>query len=68
MDVELVNDHIMALIDGKEINAPVYNMKTGYRDPPGHRFAIPDGGPINRVENKVNQLEQMHTELSTKLA
>jgi uridine kinase len=44
MDVELVNDHIMALINGETIKPPVYNMKTGFRDPSDHTFKIPEGG------------------------
>ena len=40
MDVELVNEHIDALINGKKIMTPKYNMKTGYRDGDGHPFEI----------------------------
>merc|ERR1719221_1843635 len=36
MDVELVGEHLRKIADGESIVTPVYNMKTGYRDEPGH--------------------------------
>lgn len=44
MDVPLVNAHVNALLRGETVMAPVYNMKTGYRDPPGKAFALPATG------------------------
>jgi len=44
MDIELVNEHIDAVINGKKIMTPKYNMKTGYRDGDGHPFQLPKGG------------------------
>ena len=46
MDAKLVNEHINALLAGEEIMTPVYNMKTGYRDEPGHPFKLPEGGVL----------------------
>lgn len=40
MDVELVQEHIMALTQGLEVTTPVYNMKTGYRDEPGRPLRL----------------------------
>jgi hypothetical protein len=31
MDVDLINEHLCALMAGKTINTPNYDMKTGYR-------------------------------------
>lgn len=42
MDVELVNEHLSALIRDEEVLTPVYNMKTGFRDEPGNKFKLPD--------------------------
>lgn len=60
MDVDLVNDHIMAVIRGEEIKKPVYNMKTGYRDPPGKPFKIPENGIL--VIEGIHALNPLYTE------
>ena len=41
MDAQLVNEHINALLDGKRVLTPVYNMKTGYRDGDGTPLELP---------------------------
>jgi len=41
MDTVLVNEHINALLRGEKVMAPVYNMKTGYRDGDGVPFELP---------------------------
>eukprot|EP00913_Durusdinium_trenchii_P009210 g8658.t1 len=45
MDVQLICEHLNALIVGESVMTPVYNMKTGYRDGDGHKFdALPANG------------------------
>lgn len=44
MDVALVNEHLNALICGKEVMKPNYNMKTGYRESQGEKFSVCNGG------------------------
>jgi uridine kinase len=44
MDISLVNEHISSVIKGELVNTPVYNMKSGYRDPPGKPFQLPERG------------------------
>jgi uridine kinase len=39
-DVELAQEHIMALTQGESVTPPVYNMKTGYRDEGGKAMAL----------------------------
>jgi uridine kinase len=39
-DVELAQEHIMALTQGETVTPPVYNMKTGYRDEGGKSMAM----------------------------
>merc|ERR1712151_150232 len=60
MDVELVGEHLNALVDGKSIMTPVYNMKTGYRDGPGHNFeALPENGIL--VIEGIHALNPLYT-------
>lgn len=40
MDVELVQEHILALTQGQPVTTPIYNMKTGYRDEPGKPMSL----------------------------
>jgi uridine kinase len=46
MDADLLNSHINALLEGKEVMTPVYNMKSGYRDGDGHPFKLPS--PVDK--------------------
>lgn len=46
MDLELVQEHILKLSCGETCLTPVYNMKTGYRDPPGKEMALAKGGVL----------------------
>lgn len=46
MDVELVNEHVSALMRGEPIMAPTYNMKSGLREGPGTRFELPANGIV----------------------
>jgi len=38
MDVDLVGEHLNALVRGEDVMTPVYDMKTGYRKDPGQHF------------------------------
>mmetsp|Transcript_52786 Transcript_52786/g.125653 ORF Transcript_52786/g.125653 Transcript_52786/m.125653 type:complete len:514 (-) Transcript_52786:1-1542(-) len=44
MDLVLVQKHIMALTEGEKVLTPIYNMKTGFRDPGGRELSLPQGG------------------------
>ncbi|EKX49082.1 hypothetical protein GUITHDRAFT_136260 [Guillardia theta CCMP2712] len=59
MDVELVQEHIMALTHGEtaaqqgravhrqvQVMTPIYNMKTGYREHPGKEMKLEEGGTL----------------------
>uniref|UniRef100_A0A7S4NIE0 Phosphoribulokinase/uridine kinase domain-containing protein n=1 Tax=Guillardia theta TaxID=55529 RepID=A0A7S4NIE0_GUITH len=46
MDVELVQEHIMALTHGETVMTPIYNMKTGYREHPGKEMKLEEGGTL----------------------
>eukprot|EP00747_Dinoflagellata_sp_TGD_P161774 gnl/TRDRNA2_/TRDRNA2_178661_c0_seq1.p1 gnl/TRDRNA2_/TRDRNA2_178661_c0~~gnl/TRDRNA2_/TRDRNA2_178661_c0_seq1.p1 ORF type:complete len:512 (+),score=98.24 gnl/TRDRNA2_/TRDRNA2_178661_c0_seq1:72-1607(+) len=61
MDVDLVGQHLNAIIAGKSIMTPKYNMKTGYRDEPGHQFdALPDNGIL--VIEGIHALNPLYTQ------
>eukprot|EP00928_Gymnodinium_smaydae_P054443 TRINITY_DN38207_c0_g1_i1.p1 TRINITY_DN38207_c0_g1~~TRINITY_DN38207_c0_g1_i1.p1 ORF type:complete len:500 (+),score=120.86 TRINITY_DN38207_c0_g1_i1:63-1562(+) len=61
MDVDLVGEHLNALANGESIVTPVYNMKTGYRDEPGHKFdALPDNGIL--VIEGIHALNPLYTQ------
>lgn len=61
MDVELVGEHLNALVHGKPIMTPVYNMKTGFRDEPGHNFdALPSNGIL--VIEGIHALNPLYTQ------
>ena len=61
MDVELICEHLNALIAGKSVMTPVYNMKTGYRDGDGHKFdALPPNGIL--VIEGIHALNPMYTQ------
>mmetsp|Transcript_2135 Transcript_2135/g.6796 ORF Transcript_2135/g.6796 Transcript_2135/m.6796 type:complete len:251 (-) Transcript_2135:204-956(-) len=61
MDVELVGEHINALVSGKSVLTPVYNMKTGYRDGDGVHFdALPPNGVL--VIEGIHALNPLYTQ------
>merc|ERR1712151_1004714 len=61
MDVELVGEHLNALVAGKSILTPIYNMKTGYRDGDGHHFdALPSNGIL--VIEGIHALNPLYTQ------
>lgn len=60
MDVDLVGEHLNAIVSGKSIVTPRYNMKTGYRDEPGHPFdALPENGIL--VIEGIHALNPLYT-------
>jgi len=61
MDVELIKEHLKALVDGQSIMTPIYNMKTGYRDGEGHHFdAMPPNGIL--VIEGIHALNPLYTQ------
>jgi len=44
MDVDLVGQHVTALISGHTVETPVYNFATGMREAKGHSFTLPENG------------------------
>mmetsp|Transcript_62941 Transcript_62941/g.147721 ORF Transcript_62941/g.147721 Transcript_62941/m.147721 type:complete len:498 (+) Transcript_62941:83-1576(+) len=61
MDVELICEHLNALVAGKSVMTPVYNMKTGYRDGDGHHFdALPSNGIL--VIEGIHALNPLYTQ------
>jgi len=61
MDVELVGKHLNALANCESVVTPVYNMKTGYRDEPGHKIdALPTNGIL--VIEGIHALNPLYTQ------
>lgn len=46
IDVELLNDHLIQLFDGREVELPVFNFKTGQPEYHGHTVRIPERGVL----------------------
>ncbi len=46
MDLDLFNEHLTRLINGEEVEMPVFNFKTGNREEHGINIRVPDGEPI----------------------
>lgn len=46
LDVELFNQHLLALLRGEEVEIPVYNFETGSREYRGHRLTLPPNGVL----------------------
>lgn len=46
LDLELLNKNLEELMDGKEIELPEYNFKTGTREYSGHKVSIPQNGVL----------------------
>ncbi len=44
IDVALLNDHLVQLFDGSEVDLPAFNFKTGQREYHGHTVRIPERG------------------------
>jgi len=61
MDVELVGQHLNALAQGQSVETPVYNMKTGYREPKGNQIdALPANGIL--VIEGIHALNPLYTQ------
>lgn len=60
MDIELVNKHVSALMRGETIQAPIYNFKTGLREPVGKPFFLPPKGIV--VMEGIHALNPMYTD------
>jgi uridine kinase len=61
MDVELVGQHLNDLTTGKGVKTPVYNMKTGYRDEPGHYVEpLPENGIL--VIEGIHAMNPLYTQ------
>lgn len=61
MDVDLVGEHINALVSGQSVMTPIYNMKTGYRDGEGEHFpALPSNGIL--VIEGIHALNPLYTQ------
>lgn len=46
LDLKLFNDHLAELLDGKEVELPNFNFKTGKREWNGHKVKLPKDGVI----------------------
>lgn len=46
IDLKLFNENLRELLDGKEIEAPIYNFKTGVREWHGHKMKLPKDGIV----------------------
>lgn len=46
VDIDLFNDQLARLIEGEEVEIPIYNFKTGRREEEGYRIKIPTNEPI----------------------
>ena len=44
LDLDLLNKDLSSLMDGKEIEMPTYNFKTGQREWTGNKVKLPDNG------------------------
>jgi len=42
LDVELLNDHLVRLLRGEEVETPLFDFHTGARKPAGRRLQIPE--------------------------
>jgi uridine kinase len=46
MDLDLLNDHLTRLINGEEVEMPIFNFKTGNKEEHGINIRVPQGEPI----------------------
>lgn len=46
LNVDLFNDHLTRLIDGEEVEIPIYNFKNGTTENHGVNIKVPPGEPI----------------------
>ncbi|MCB2153987.1 response regulator SirA [bacterium] len=53
LDIPLVNEHLAALIEGKEVMMPYYNFKTGKREPENAK-------PFKLAKNQILIVDSLH--------
>lgn len=41
LKIDLFNDHLLRLLDGEEVEIPIYNFRTGYSEPHGTMLKVP---------------------------
>lgn len=46
LDLKLFNEHLLLLMDGKEVELPTFNFMTGKREWNGHKVKLPKDGVI----------------------
>ena len=46
LDVALLNEHLVKLLQGEEIDAPEFDFVAGVRSGKTHRMRVPDGEPV----------------------
>ena len=46
LDVELLNEHLVRLLQGEEIDAPEFDFVNGVRSEKTHKMRVPDGEPV----------------------
>jgi uridine kinase len=46
LKLDLFNDHLLRLIQGEEVEMPIYNFKNGCCEPFGRKIRVPAGEPI----------------------
>lgn len=46
IDLDLFNENLMSLLDGKEVEIPSYNFRTGKREWNGNKLKLPENGVL----------------------
>ena len=46
IDIQLLNEHLEALLNGSEVELPSFSFKTGTRSPSGHMIRLPERGVL----------------------
>lgn len=52
LDLELINEHLAALLDGKTVKTPHYDFKTGIRQPDVHELSL--------AKNEILLIDSLH--------
>lgn len=60
LDLQLFNEHLLLLMDGKEVELPTFNFKTGKREWNGNKVKLPKEGVI--IIEGIHGLNNMLTE------
>lgn len=59
LDLELFNNHLNELMEGKEVEVPTFNFRTGCREWNGEKIILPDNGVL--VIEGIHGLNEMLT-------